>query len=138
MGIEEIKDYIIENFERVHIMESGNDLFFMHDKDAKMPFATIVASDNEYDHVSHLDRDGFYRLNVGIDKKQFETLFENIPKKKGIGAYLDSDMDFTKEDKILPHPVYGSMYWVCVVNPSKETFESLKEYLTISYSKVSK
>lgn len=138
MKIEEIKNYIIENFEGINIMKSGGDLFFMYDENAKMPFATIVASDNEYDNVSNLNRDGFYRLNVGVDKKQFERLFENTPKKKGIGAYLDSDMDFTKEDKILPHPVYGSMYWVCVVNPSKETFESLKEYLTISYSKVSK
>lgn len=138
MRPEEIKDYIIENFEGINIMKSGEDTFFMCDKNAKMPFATIITSDNEYDNVSNLDRDGFYRFNVGIDKKQYETLFKDIPKKKGIGAYLDSDIDFTKEDKILPHPVYSSMYWVCVVNPSKRTFESLKECLAVSYNKVSK
>ncbi len=22
----------------------------------------------------------------------------------------------------MPHPVYGRMYWVCVLNPSKATF----------------
>ena len=22
----------------------------------------------------------------------------------------------------MPHPVYGRMYWVCVLNPSDETF----------------
>jgi hypothetical protein len=24
----------------------------------------------------------------------------------------------------MPHPVYGRMYWVCVLNPSEETFET--------------
>ena len=24
----------------------------------------------------------------------------------------------------MPHPVYGRMYWVCVLNPSDETLET--------------
>jgi hypothetical protein len=23
----------------------------------------------------------------------------------------------------MPHPVYGRMHWICVLNPSNETFE---------------
>ncbi len=35
--------------------------------------------------------------------------------------------------------VYGALYWVCVVNPSTETFENrLKKYLELAYNKVSK
>ena len=49
MSIEEIKTYILQNFENVNVVESGGDLFFMYDKNDKHPFATIVTSDNEYD-----------------------------------------------------------------------------------------
>ncbi len=33
-----------------------------------------------------------------------------------------SDYDFTALDQLMPHPVYGRMYWMCVLNPSDETF----------------
>ncbi|WP_430516969.1 DUF6194 family protein [Chitinophaga niabensis] len=46
-------------------------------------------------------------------------------------------MHFTQEDVLLPHPPYGSMYWICVVRPSEKTFESLNEYLHIAYNKIS-
>ncbi len=32
-------------------------------------------------------------------------------------------------DRLLPHPVYGRMHWVCVLNPSAATFESLRPCL---------
>ncbi len=32
--------------------------------------------------------------------------------------------DFTTLDQLMPHPVYGRMYWVCVLNPTNETFET--------------
>jgi hypothetical protein len=25
----------------------------------------------------------------------------------------------------MPHPVYGKMYWVCILNPGPETFQSV-------------
>jgi len=33
----------------------------------------------------------------------------------------------------MPHPVYGKMYWVCVLNPSAETFETVKGLLAEAY-----
>lgn len=36
-------------------------------------------------------------------------------------------------DKILPHPVYAWMVWVCVLNPSEQTFEELKPYIQETY-----
>ncbi|MGM8363809.1 DUF6194 family protein [Flavobacterium sp. ARAG 55.4] len=31
------------------------------------------------------------------------------------------------------NPTYGSMNWICVINPSKELFDSIKEYLESSF-----
>lgn len=138
MTIAAIKFYITQKFENINVTEVDGDLFFMHNTNDKMPFATIVVKDNEYDNVSNLDREGFFRLNIGIDKDAFMSIFEGVTEKRGIGVYLDSEIDFTKEDTLFPHPVYGSMYWISVVNPSEKTFEGLKGYLDWGYVKVVK
>ena len=41
-----------------------------------------------------------------------------------------SGYDFTALDQVMPHPVYGRMYWVCVLNPSDATFQKLRPLLT--------
>jgi len=138
MTIETIKNYILQNFEKVHVTEADGDLFFMYDQNEMMPFATIVTKDNDYDKVSNLNREGFFRINIGIDKDTFMPLFEGLTDKKGLESYMNVGIDFTKEDTIFPHPTYGSLYWISVVNPSEKTFETLKNYLKISYEKISK
>lgn len=138
MTIEEIKNYILENFKSIKLLEANEDLFFMHENNDKLPFATIVTRDNDYDNFSNLDRDDYFRINIGIDKKIFNAMFDGMTSEKGLEAYLELGIDYTREDIIQPHPTYGSLYWICVVNPSDKTFERLKEYLSISYIKISK
>jgi hypothetical protein len=138
MTIKEIETYIFQNFEHVSLTEANGDLFFMYDKNDKQPFATIVTRDNEYDSTSDLNREGFFRLNIGLDKETFNSMFGGMTDDKGFEAYMNLGIDFTKEDVILPHPTYGAMYWICVVNPSGNTFESLKRYLELSFNKISK
>lgn len=139
MTIEELTTYLLTNFEKVNIIEAEGDLFFIYDNNDKQPFATIVTRDNAYENASNLNREGFYRLNIGLDKETFLSLFEGLTKEKGFEAYLNLGIDFTQEDKLLPHPTYGAMYWACIVNPSKESFEkSLEKYLKLSYKKNAK
>ena len=33
----------------------------------------------------------------------------------------------------MPHPVYGMMYWVCVLNPGAATFKKVEELLAEAY-----
>lgn len=33
----------------------------------------------------------------------------------------------------MPHPVYGRMHWICVLNPSEATFEKIKPLLAQAY-----
>ncbi|MCX2679543.1 DUF6194 family protein [Galbibacter sp. EGI 63066] len=133
MTIDEIKSYLLQNFDDLNIVKAKDDLFFMHQDNGKLPFVTLITKDNEYDSVSNLDREGFYRLNFCMDKEAFKSKFGNLTNKKGIEAYMNVGIDFTKEDTLLPHPTYGSMNWVCVVNPSKKTFETIKKDLESSF-----
>lgn len=134
--MEEIKTHLHENFEDLNIIEADGDLFFMHKKNDKLPFVTLINKDNDYDSVSNLNRDGFFRLNFQIDKEVFASTFGGLTTDKKLEAYMNIGLDFTQEDTLLPHPTYGSLNWVCIVNPSKRTFETIKEYLKTSFERL--
>ena len=136
MTIEHIKTYLLENFDGLNILEADGDLFFMHENNSKLPFVTLINKDNDYDSVSNLNREGFFRLNFPINQEIFASKFGGLTKDKKLEVYMNIGLDFTQEDIILPHPTYGSMNWVCIVNPSKETFETIKQYLKTSFEKL--
>ena len=101
------------------------DSFFIYDPDRNLPepkrfpFATIVTQDyGDFDNASNLNRPGVFRLNVGVSKETFARLF---------GA--EGEHDFTELDRLMPHPVYGANHFVCVLNPSDSTFESVTPLL---------
>ena len=130
MNEAEIRRYITETFEGVDVVtDSGNSFFFYNpDKnvppDHRFPFVTLVTSDL-YDQFSNLNRPSVFRLNIGISKQTFRSLFGfGEPSHPSSGDSTSSDHDFTALDQVMPHPVYGRMYWVCVLNPSDETFET--------------
>src|ERR1700730_4588988 len=133
-----ITDYIVSTFAGVDAdvgsAEAGSpeiawgDTFFIcdpnHDLEGarRFPFATIVIKDyGDFDNVSNLDRPGIFRLNIGVSKETYAGLF-------GEGQY-----DFAALDRLLPHPVYGKNHWVCVLNPSESTFETVKPLLAEAY-----
>jgi hypothetical protein len=131
----DIIQYISE-LEGVDIVSSAGDTYFFYnppgaEADHRFPFATLVTGDR-HDQFSNLDRDGIYRLNIGVSKQTFRTLFP-----ENSAAPVEGDPsgghDFTALDTIMPHPVYGSMYWLCVLNPSAMTFEKIKEFLAEAY-----
>ncbi len=105
-------------FDDVRIETADGSSFFFTGEDRKLPFATLVTKDN-YDKVSNLGRPGIFRLNIGIGKKTFLALFGPPPSQ--IGA-AEPVYDFTALNQVMPHPVYGAMFWVCVLNPSDATF----------------
>lgn len=94
---------------------------------------TIKEKDGDNDKSSNLNRDNTFRVNLGIRKKTFEGLFGEIPKRPSAGNIVDMNYDFAEVDKIIPHPVYAWMGWISVLNPSKETFETLKTFIEEAY-----
>ena len=106
------------------MVEADGNRFFFVDPKNKIPFITIVVN-NLYDTLSDLDRDGIFRLNVGISKATFAELFDFDPH----ADVPEPVYDFTSLDEIMPHPVYGRIYWICVLNPSTEVLEKAKPLL---------
>ena len=85
-------------------------------------FATIKDHDGANDRASGLDRPGVWRLNMGVTKECYVALFGPPPPRPGKGMTVEGDWDFTALDRITPHPVYGWMGWVAVLNPSSATW----------------
>lgn len=108
---------------------AAGDTFFIYDPDRnlpdkqQLPFATIVTKDyGDVDSSSNLNREGVFRLNVGVSRETFRSSFRD-----------DETYDFTALDRLMPHPVYGRQSWVCVLNPSAATFERMKPLVHEGY-----
>jgi len=141
MDPEAIVRFIAETCPGVDIMAptegvAAGDTFFIYDPDHdlepqhQMPFATIVTHDyGEFDNASRLDREGVYRLNVGVGRQTFLDLF-GAPSSAGGG---DTDHEFYALDQLMPHPVYAPQWWVCVLNPSDATFERVRPLIAAAY-----
>jgi hypothetical protein len=74
------------------------------------PYATIVTKDYPDDTSSRLG-DGRWRVNVRVDRDAFADVTGEDPR------HLDRIRDFAKTDVLLPHPVYGPLGWVAIINP---------------------
>ncbi|WP_020468247.1 DUF6194 family protein [Zavarzinella formosa] len=122
-----ISQYIIGAFPDVESVTVSGDTFFFNDPAKMFPFATMVTSDTD-GAFSDLGRPSVFRFNIGVGKHTFQSLFP--PKATG---EEETAHDFTALDRIMPHPVYGKMYWICVLNPSEETFIALKTLLAEAY-----
>ncbi|SEE68388.1 hypothetical protein SAMN04488554_2454 [Ruania alba] len=78
----------------------------------EQPYATIVTKDYPDDTTSALDPPGRWRLNIHVGRRRFAELIGSEPADA-------LAVDASAADRILPHPVYGSLGWVCVVNPEQ-------------------
>ena len=121
-----ITDYIGNTFAGVETATNLGYTFFFYGPDRMLPFATIATADNEGDRISNLDRTGVFRLNIGVSKQTFQALF-------GTGKVDVSAYDFTALDTLMPHPDYAAQSFLCVLNPSDTTFQTLRPLLTEAY-----
>jgi hypothetical protein len=87
---------------------------------------TFKEKDGEHDASSNLNAGNKYRLNLKISKISFINLFESIPKRPAAGGVIEGGYDFTESDTIMPHPIYGWMTWMCVINPTLKTIEFME------------
>ena len=121
-----VAKYITETFPGVETTTNFGYIFFFYKTDHMVPFATIASSDNEYERISNLDRPGVFRLNIGVSRETFQSLFGTA--KVDVGGY-----DFTALDVIMPHPDYSPQNFICVLSPSEATFEKVRALLAEAY-----
>ena len=107
---------------------SWGDHFFYFAPDGQVPtnrqpYATIVTKDYPDDAASRLDAPDRWRLNIHVGAKSAAELVG------AAGGAPGADVDFGAEDVFLPHPLYGALGWVCVVNPGAATLDRALEAL---------
>ena len=145
-----ITQYITDTFDGVDVVVASRDAgspeiawgdtFFSYDPgrqlppNRRFPFATIVTKDyGDFDCASQLNRPGVFRLNIGVSKETYRSLFGPQPSPPPAGSVVETGHDFTALDQLLPHPVYAPMSWVCVLNPSAATFQAVRPLLAEAY-----
>lgn len=124
MTPKEIEKYILSLSPHIEVHQTWGETAFFFNRDSILPkgvyFATIKQKDGKNDSASNLDREGVFRLNVGLGKEEYVKLYGATPKRPSAGGVVDVPNDFTSLNCLFPHPVYAWMGWVSILNPSKE------------------
>jgi hypothetical protein len=123
----ELAAYITASFPGVETAEHGAYTFFFYGAERMVPFATIAVADDDYDRRSDLNRPGVFRLNLGVRRKTFQARF-------GTGKGDTAGYDYTALDRIMPHPDYSAQNFICVLSPSRATFEELRPLLAEAHA----
>lgn len=132
-----ISDYLLNNFVGLNVIETWGETSFFYNPDNVLKrgiyFCTLKVKDGENDKASDLHRDHIFRMNFGVSKKTFLSIFTTIPKRPIKGGVIEGEYDFKIVDTLTPHPIYGWMAWVSILNPSIQSLEKLKLFMEESY-----
>jgi Family of unknown function (DUF6194) len=119
MDPDELTTWIATTYPDTKIASAMGATFFSLNDQAWPNFATIVTTDeHDMGTPSNLARAGVFRLNIGVGKQTFRRLVGSI-----------AEPDYAALDTVLPHPVYAKQRWICILNPSRSTFEDVIEPL---------
>jgi hypothetical protein len=115
----------VTGMENVQREDNYGYVFFFVGDDHRLSFVTIANSDNEWDSVSNLSREGVFRVNIGVSRETFKSL---IIKPD------DAPVDYSVLNTFLPHPEYAQQNFVCILNPSGENIEITKKLIEEAHS----
>ena len=139
LTIAELESWLTETFAGLMPKASWGERSYFYNPDGSAPhgtyFLTVKEKNGDNDTASALDRPEVWRLNFGVAKPEFMRRFGPPPPRPAKGTTIAGPWDFTALDTLTPHPVYGWMGWVAVVNPSAATFEEVKPLLHAAYAK---
>jgi hypothetical protein len=140
--VKDLSEYILSNFEDVYEIDSWGEKSYFYNPGKVKPrgsyFCTMKEKDGDNDKASGLDREDVFRFNFGVSKEVFKELFSEIPARPGKGGIIEGLYNFTEIDILTPHPIYGWMCWIAILNPSQESFNSLQSLLKESYGRIKK
>jgi hypothetical protein len=129
MGQTEVESFVA-GLENVQREENYGYVFFFVGDDHLLSFVTIANADNDWDNVSNLNRDGVFRVNIGVSRKTFDRL---IGKSSG-----NEPVDYSALNTFLPHPEYAKQNFLCILNPSGENVEKTKELIMEAHAMAAK
>jgi hypothetical protein len=108
------------------------DAFFYYAPDGQIPrnvqpYATIVTKNYPDDTGSDLDPPGRWRVNVHVDRATFRQLTGEEPRS------LTRPRNYAATDVVMPHPFYGELGWIAVVNPGDRSTDTLVQLLRAAH-----
>lgn len=134
---DEVLEYCLKELEGTVLVSSWGERGIFYNPDNKLKrgvyVLTVKEKDGENDKGSDLNRENVYRVNLGVRKDTFVKMFGVMPKRPVKSGIVDMPYDFSVINKIIPHPVYAWMGWICVLNPSEDIFEKLKPLIQEAY-----
>lgn len=110
----------VAGLDNVQRTENFGYVFFFVGDDHRLPFVTIATTDQEFDNVSNLSREGVFRLNIGLSKETYRNL---------IGEAGSEPLDYSLLNVFLPHPDYATYNFLCILNPTGENIEITKKLI---------
>ena len=138
MQPENIVEKIVNDFDGVIPKSSWGETSLFYNPGKALPngvyFCTIKEKNGDNDKSSELDRDGVFRLSIGITKETYEEKFGPKPKRPSKGCIIDTGHNFTELNRLMPHPIYGWMSWVQVLSPKEATFTDVLPLINEAYS----
>lgn len=115
----------VEQLDNVQREENYGYIFYFVGDDHRLSFVTIANSDNDYDNVSNLNREGVFRVNIGVSRETFDSLFADSGTEH---------VNYTALNVFLPHPEYAKQNFICILSPSGENEAATKQFIIEAHS----
>ena len=128
MNQSEVEAFVV-SLDHVEREDNYGYAFFFVGDDHRVGFVTIGYSDNEFDAVSNLNREGVFRVNIGVSKATFDAL---------LGDASTDSIDYSVLNVFLPHPHYAKQHYLSILNPSGENVERTKQLIIEAHAIASK
>lgn len=133
-----IVEKVVAEFDGVIAKASWGETALFYNPGQLLPngvyFCTIKEKNGENDKASNLDREGVYRLSIGVSKERYESIFGTRPKRPSKGGIINTGHDFSALNILTPHPVYGWMSWVQILSPSKAKFNEMVHLISEAHA----
>jgi hypothetical protein len=113
----------LEQLPEVTSANSFGYILFFYGEERMTPFVSIADSDNDYDNVSNLNREGVFRLNIGVNVKSYQLLFPNVRE----------EVDYCQLNVFMPHPYYSAQNFICILNPSGSELDRTMGFIQEAY-----
>ena len=140
MNAVQLEQWILDTYPGIVVSDAYGERSFFYNPEQHLPkgvyFATIKENDGPNDKASCLDREGAYRLSIGVGKESYHHLFGDVPARPRKGGVVRADVDFAAMGVLMPHPIYAWLGWICINNPDDTSLHHVKMLLDLSYEKV--
>lgn len=137
MSPREISEVIVSRFPGVIAKISWGETAFFYNPDHSLPngayFCTIKDHDGKNDGASKLDRQGVFRVAIGLPSDTYVGLFGAKPSRPQKGGVVDTGHDFTRVNELMPHPIYAWMGWVQMLSPAKRRFADILPLIEMAH-----